>query len=247
MESAAIRGEIVPREGVCARLEEQLYLLYAAHYEGGSRERFHADLVEKPWLLLLRDGGTGAPVGFSTQTTLDVEVEGRPIRALFSGDTIVHRHYWGSQELTRTWLRFAGAQLAQCGERAFYWFLISKGHRTYLYLPLFFHAFYPCRDAPTPPFEQKLIDALAAARYPDAFDPGTGLIRWRGEHDRLRPELDGAADRLRNPHVRFFVSRNPDYLSGTDLACVAEIRPDNLRGWVRRDLEAAAAAAQGGA
>jgi hypothetical protein len=245
MQAPSIQGEILSREALSEPLEDQLYGLYDAHYEGGSRERFGADLREKEWVLLLREPG-GAPVGFSTQALMDVEVEGRPVRALFSGDTVIHREFWGSQELTRTWLRFAGAQLARCEDRPFYWFLISKGHRTYQYLPLFFHEFYPRYDAPTPPFERRLIETLATKRFPEHFRPESGLIEWRGEHDRLRPELDGCHRRLRSPHVRFFLSRNPDYHTGTDLVCVAEIHPENLRGWVRQDLESAIAEGRNG-
>src|SRR5262249_16026701 len=106
------------------------------------------------WVLLLRDRATRAPVGFSTQVLMDVRVEGVGVRALFSGDTVIHREYWGSQELTRTWLRFAGDALTASGGPPFYWFLIPKAYPTYLYLPLFFRAFYPRYDAATPPFEQ---------------------------------------------------------------------------------------------
>jgi hypothetical protein len=235
-----LRGEVLRLSALTPSLEEQLFALYDAHYEGGSRARFHADLLEKQWILLLREERTGRPAGFSTQLLMDACVDGVKLRALFSGDTVIHRDFWGTQELTRTWLRFAGAEWARCDGMPFYWLLISKGHRTYQYLPLFFHAFYPRCDAPTPPFEQRLIDTLAAARYPGDFCPATGLLQWRGEHDRLRPELDASHRRLHSPHVRYFLERNPTHHLGTDLVCVAEICPGNLRGWVRAALQRAA-------
>ena len=42
----------------------------------------------------------------------------------------------------------------------FYWFLISKGYKTYRFLPLFFREFYPRHDAPTPAWAKEILDAL---------------------------------------------------------------------------------------
>src|SRR5262249_372781 len=156
------------------------------------------------WVLLLRDRATRAPVGFSTQVLMDVRVEGVGVRALFSGDTVIHREYWGSQELTRTWLRFAGQQLPACGGRPFYCLLRPKAHRPDLSLPLLLPSLFPGCAAAPPPSAQKLIEVLAPARCPGAFHPSARLIDWQGDPGRLRPALDSSPRRLRNPHVRFF-------------------------------------------
>ena len=71
------------------------------------------------------------------------------------------------------------------------------------------------------------------------------LIDLDRQYPGIRFRMIDEQDRMR-PHVRFFLERNPRYHAGTDLACVAEISPENLRGWVRRDLEEAAAAARVG-
>jgi hypothetical protein len=231
-------GEVVSARALAPALVERLYALHAEHYDGTDSARFRADLAEKEWVILLREAATDAPVGFSTQRVMDVRVDGKPVRALFSGDTIIHRDYWGSQELVRAWCRFAGLLKSRCGDRPLYWFLISKGYRTYLYLPLFFHEFYPRHDRPTPAFEQRLITALGQTKYPAEFDPETGLIEVAGPHDRLKPELDSSPARVRNPHVAFFLERNPRYSEGVELACVAEISPSNIRSTARRELEA---------
>lgn len=237
MPDGPLFGEVVPVRAITPDLAERLWALYAAHYDGADPDRFRADLAEKGWVLLLREGGAGTPVGFSTQMLIDVRVEDRTVRALFSGDTIIHRDWWGTQELVRTWCRFAGQILRAHGDAPLYWFLISKGYRTYLYLPFFFEAFYPRHDRPTPPFEQRLIEMLGSVRYGAAFDPRTGLIEHPGVHDRVREELDTTEQRRRNPDVDFFVRRNPRYAEGVELVCVAEIAPENLHGAARRALE----------
>jgi hypothetical protein len=58
-----------------------------------------------------------------------------------------------------------------------FWFLISKGYKTYRYLPLFFREYYPRHTAPTPPWAQSIIDVLGRQKYPRAYDPSAGIIR----------------------------------------------------------------------
>lgn len=234
-----LRAETASALALSPQLVEQLYGLYESCYDHADPVRFRADLEEKHWAIVLRDVESRRVAGFSTQMVMDVEVDGRPVRALFSGDTIIHPDYWGSQKLVRAWCRLAGQLKARSGDRALYWFLISKGHRTYLYLPYFFYKFYPRHERPTPPFEQKLIRALATAKYPGEFNPELGLIEHAGPHDRLKRELDATARRRHNSHVAFFLERNPRYREGTELACVAEISVENMRFIARRELEAA--------
>jgi hypothetical protein len=231
-----LQSEIAPAKRVLARHADQLYDLYASCYDGTDAKRFRADLEEKQWVILLRDGGTGDVVGFSTQLLIDAEINQQRVHALFSGDTIIHPRYWGSLELIRAWCRFAGNLKAQSGSRRLYWFLISKGHRTYLFLPSFFHDFYPRYDRPTPAFEQQLIDLLAGAKFPRHYCSETGVIEYDSTHDRLKPEIDAAPKRLRNPHVDFFVRQNPGYRRGSELVCLAEITFANMRSIARREL-----------
>jgi hypothetical protein len=234
--ASRLLGEIVDRPAVGAELAARLYALQVRCYDGVDPERFRADLAEKQWVILLRDGEGGEVVGFSTQRLLEVAAAGRAVRALFSGDTVIDPAYWGEQALVRAFCRLVGRLLAVPDPRPLYWFLISKGHRTYLYLPTFFHAFWPCHDRPTPPFEAELIRVLGEARYPGEFDAARGLIRPRGPHDRLKESLDASARRGHNPHVAFFLERNPGHRQGDELLCVADLDPDNLRPVVRREV-----------
>src|SRR5438477_380274 len=61
---AAVRGRLVRREELTSPEREAMFDLLAASFEGVTRERFAADLVEKTWALLLEDE-TGLR-GFST-------------------------------------------------------------------------------------------------------------------------------------------------------------------------------------
>ncbi len=219
----SITSAVINRTALTERDGAEMFELFETMYENVSRPRFHADLAEKDWVVLLRENDRIA--GFSTARRIDVA----GTKALFSGDTIVAREHWDSLELPRAWGRFV------IGMAPVWWFLISKGVRTYLYLPLYFNEFWPRHDAPTPPDAQRRLDSFARSKYPD--DYRDGLISFREPHGNLRPEFAAIpAHRESDPHARFFIERNPDYRRGTELACLAEISEANLRPAARRVL-----------
>lgn len=206
-----------------------MFEIFSRHYDCVTRERFHRDLEEKNCAIVLRDA-RGKICGFSTQKIMRAVVGGVPVKAVFSGDTIVDRRCWGDQELGKAWCRYVAALYAEEPETRLFWFLISKGFRTYLYLPLFFHDFYPRWNAPTPDFERRVLNVLAAMKFGEQYDAGSGLITFADSQGQLKPEFAVVPQRrLNHPHVRFFLERNPTYRSGSELACLAEISPCNMK------------------
>jgi hypothetical protein len=178
-------------------------------------------------VIVLRDGA-GALRGFSTVRTYDL-VAGEPVRLLFSGDTIIEEGWWGDQALGRAWCELAGAIRAQ-SPLPLYWLLLSKGHRTYLYLPFFFHEFYPRREAR----RHAIIDAFGRARYGRDYDAERGVVAFPNAPCRLREDLAEVGEhRLRNEHVQFFLEANPRYAEGHELVCLARLEAENLRHFAR--------------
>jgi hypothetical protein len=219
-----------------------MFGLFARHYEHVDRRRFEADLADKDYVILLREAEGGTLRGFSTQQVLRVHARGVPVAAIFSGDTIIDPAFWGEQELVRAWGRFAGALHAETRPATLFWFLISKGYRTYLYLPLFFDRYFPRQDAPTPPFEQDVLDALAGAKFAGYYRRASGLVEFPDRRGNLTPELAAVPPaRLRDPRVRFFLERNPDHARGTELCCLAEISRTNMRSGAGRAFAEGAA------
>lgn len=206
------------------------------HFEGVVFERFREDLAEKHWVLIIRDEA-GVIQGFSTAKLMDAEVDDEPVRAIYSGDTIINRQYWGDKILGTLFLRFVIDVAKQCPDRRVFWFLISMGYKTYRLLRLFFHEYYPRHDAETPSWAQKVLDTLGMAKFGEHYDPATGVVSFSGERERLR---EGVADvteaHLKHDDIRFFVERNPGHKDGDELACIAEIRPENFTRGARRVL-----------
>jgi hypothetical protein len=242
MRELSVQSHIVSAVEIASADAYAMYEIFARHYDCVSLHQFLLDLSEKDCVLVLRNADD-AICGFSTQKVFRVSVGGTPVRAVFSGDTIVDRAYWGEQELGRCWCRYVGSVYWEEPAVPLYWFLISKGYRTYLYLPLFFESFYPNCEAQTPAFEQRLLDTLAAAKFPDHYRSESGLIEFPQSQGQLKPHLaEVPARRLRNPHVQFFLKRNPAYATGHELACLAEISPLNMKLFAGRILNQAPAA-----
>ncbi|MGA2259135.1 MAG: hypothetical protein ABSG53_31065, partial [Thermoguttaceae bacterium] len=223
-------------EGVLMRVAEippfridEMFDLMERYYEHVTRTSFLADLAEKQWVIMLTDMQTNALQGFSTQRLLDVEADGAPVKALFSGDTIVSRDRWGETALAYTWARLALSLMDRHAPEPLYWFLISKGYKTYRFLPLFFREFYPRFDLPTPAWAKRIIDALGRHKFSSAYDAAAGIVRAGPCKDRLRPGVaDLTAGRLRDPHVRFFAERNPGHVRGEELCCLARLARNNI-------------------
>ena len=229
-----LSAAVVPVSEVSAALAASMFGLYSSYYDSTSRELFEADLRDKDFVLALRNEA-GSLAGFSTLAILDVELPGRPARAIFSGDTIIDQAYWGTQALAFTWLRFAGTVKAQQPDRPLFWFLIVKGHRTYRYLSTFSIDSFPRWNAPTPPWAQSIVDRLARRRFGECYDPQRGVVSFPRSRGHLKTEWAAIEpDELARPDVAFFLARNPGYIRGDELVCLTELSTENLRPIARR-------------
>ena len=191
----------------------------------------------KHYALVLRNS-EGFIQGFTTIAVTETLHDGAAIRSIFSGDTIIDRGHWGSQQLAFTWIRFAGAVKAAKPEVPLYWFLIVKGHRTYRYLPTFSLDFHPHWDRPIPADTKRIMDHLAEDRFGDAYDRETGVISFPISRGHLKCDLARVGElEARRADVAFFLTRNPGYAWGDELVCLTELCPDNLRPIARRQFQ----------
>lgn len=242
MKAGRLQGKVVDRSSIDQAMARELFALFERHYSGVTFEAFANDLSEKHWVVLLSDA-SGAIRGFTTLLLLDLPGEpagdirgaGEPVRAIFSGDTIIDRDYWGELEIVRVWCRFMGWVKRSLPESTLYWFLLSKGYRTYLFLPIYVHEFWPRHDRPTPEREARVLATLARRKYPRDFDEASGLIEFPRSHGHLRAELaEIPKNRRDDPHVQYFLARNPRYATGSELVCLAQLTPANLKSIARR-------------
>jgi hypothetical protein len=228
-------GWIVPRAELTSTHEERMLGLMQAHFCGISPQQFRHDLDEKNWAILITDEA-GRLHGFSMLLFYATAFEGRQLNVVYSGDTIVAAGGRTDPALARTWIEAVNRLRDQAGAKTVYWLLLTSGFRTYRFLPVFWRAFWPRHDAPTPPGMQRLLRGLARERFGEGFKPDAGIVRFP-KPQRLRDDLlEIPTGRLADPHVAFFASRNPGFRAGDELVCLCELSEANLTAAGRRML-----------
>jgi hypothetical protein len=78
------------------------------------------------------------------------------------------------------------------------------------------------------------MGALARTQFGDAYDERAGVVRFERPH-QLRPHLAAVPEgRDADPHIRFFLERNPGHARGDELVCLADLADSNLTAAGRR-------------
>ena len=226
---------LIARAALDQRQRDEMFGMLARYFEGVTREQFEHDLAEKDWIIEIRNGSR--LVGFTTLRVTTSIFDHASITAIYSGDTIVAPEAWGTPALARAWI--AGVNRIRAsfpGQRCF-WLLLTSGFRTYRFLPVFWREFFPRFDCPTPPSTHALLLQLAREGYGACFDSVAGVVRFP-KPQRLRGSLAVVPEgRNCNPHVAFFLARNPGHPRGDELVCVTEICEANLTAAGRRMVE----------
>ena len=228
---------LLPRATLTPGHRAEMFALLSRHFDGVTRGRFERDLAEKNWVVEIRRGGR--LLGFSTLLAEEAQNEGEPITAIYSGDTIVAPEAWNSPALARTWIAAVNFLRSTFPLRPCHWLLLTSGFRTYRFLPVFWREFFPNCATPAPAHKRRLLDHLATRRYGACYDAASGIVRF-SEPQKLSASLRSIpAGREADPHVAFFLARNPGFVRGDELACLTEIGETNLTPAGRRMVAAA--------
>ncbi len=237
MSSAAQKEKVStffrPIQAVTVTHIKQMYELYAAFYENTSLDIFLSDLSKKSGVILVARKSDDRIVGFSTQTFFDLKVDGKRVRGIFSGDTIIEPAYWGNNALANTFYRRLIIERIKRPFVPFYWFLISKGYKTYLLMTNNFYNYYPKVDGNRGGRNERyhnITEAYCQQLFPEAFDKanmlldfGDSYVRLKGDVAEITPELKSA-----NKHIAFFEQMNPSWRRGTEVPCLAACDYESL-------------------
>ena len=199
----------------------RMHTIFEANYANGPISTFMSDLSKKEGVFVVRKKSTDEIVGFSTLGIYEFNHQGRKVRGLFSGDTIIEKAYWGSRSLQTA---FALKLFTEALKHPFsrqYWLLISKGYKTYLLLTKNFPDHYPQRGQDKPHLKTLVID-YCDALFPGKLDRDTMTLDFGDNANCLKHDVAGIDDDLkaREPDVGFFEQRNPNWQRGTELPCI---------------------------
>ncbi len=234
----------VPVGALDAATRAGMWSLYASHYERVSEAVFATDLAAKDDVIVVRDVLDGSLQGFTTIAVRAHDTADRRFTIVFSGDTIIAPAYQGQSALQRAFVRYVVKAALRARGTEVYWFLISKGFKTYLLLSRNFLEYWPRHDRATPEPMRELIAGLARERFGSAFvdepilgapDPSYGKVRFDPPGARLKPGVAPVSpEALHAPDVRFFVQANPGHDEGDELCCIGRVDLAMGLNYVRR-------------
>lgn len=225
----------LPRPELSNERENEMFELLSKHFDGVSRSQFQKDLAEKNWIILLeRDGRL---VGFSTLLAYEASFHDGPVSVIYSGDTIVSPEAWNSPALSRAWIACVRELRRSYPRGKYYWLLLTSGFRTYRFLPVFWRKFHPRFDASMPAEQKHLLDFLAKERFGAQYDMENGIVRF-AQPQQLRDDTNLVpTGKAADPHVSYFLNRNPGHVFGDELVCLTELTDENLTPAGRRMVE----------
>jgi hypothetical protein len=214
-----------------------LFQLHSQYYDNVIEKVFHKDLSEKDWVIIINDD-QGRLQGFSTIQLIWLKIDKQDHLYLFSGDTIIKEEARNTHALSGAFIHFMYALIESYHEIPIHWFLITKGFRTYRFLPLYFKEFYPVRDKEIPEYYQEVLNTVAFYKFGSQYNPQAHLICYEHEKDKLKHEHALVSEgRLRNPEIQFFLAKNPFFYKGDELTCISDICKSNFNPLIDRIWE----------
>lgn len=201
-----------------------MYDLFKVYYQNTPFEQFLEDFANKTGAHIAKRKSDGKVVGFSTAVAKNVtNSEGKEIRILFSGDTVMSKEYWGHSAFPQSFFRWLLAERLRHPTKEMYWFLISMGYRTYLILANNFYKYYPNIDGDDPKLREAAFSA-ADDIFPGSLNRKTGLLDFGDDACALADFVTPITDKERAvPKIAFFESRNPGWDKGDELACIGSM------------------------
>jgi len=199
-----------------------MFELFSQYYDDVTYNTFSNDLREKSHVFFLynKQKIKEEIVGFSTI----LRIRSRNAVLLFSGDTVIHKDFWGSKELQLAFFRYIVESKIKALNKPVYWFLISKGHRTYLMMRKNFKKSFPCFEQHTPAHIKGVMDSFYEKKFKGFYKKEKGIIIFPKSPASVKPDYCMPENELlSDPDTKYFLKKNPDFHKGVELACIAEI------------------------
>jgi hypothetical protein len=220
----AVTADYFSRYEISGPELEEMYNVFRRYYRNTEVKTFKNDLDKKNGAFILRDKKTRKIVGFSTILEMKMKINGKRVLGIFSGDTIIEEEYWGNNPLNSMMVKFLLKKLITHPFTPVYWFLISKGYKTYLLLANNFLHYYPHFKRE----DKQLRDvAEAYSRYlfSDYYNDKKRIIDFGKDYQSLKGGVAEITGEMceRYPKIAFFNEKNPTWDRGTELPCVGRV------------------------
>lgn len=199
----------------------EMFKVFCRYYENTSLDQFMGDLGRKSGAFIIRRKQDDAIVGFSTMGIYHMNVDGKKIRGIFSGDTILEKEYWGNRAMNAAFVKRVLWEALKDPFTPQYWFLISKGYKTFLLLTRNFPDHFPHPERENPHMKH-IVEAYCDELFPGKLDRESMVLDFGDGYNCLKNNVTPITDEQRaEADIAFFEQRNPDWERGTELPCVA--------------------------
>lgn len=218
-------AKLVPVDRLTAQQKRRMFQLMCKYYTSIDEETFHSDLNRKDAAILLINPRFQFIEGFSTLKNVAIPLDGKIISGVFSGDTVLEKIYWGNRVLGRAFLKYMFMQKMRRPFKPLYWYLISKGYKTYLLMANNFGDHYPRYERVIPDREQRIMTSVYTAMFGDQYDPSTNVMRFAKSSSCLKGNVADIEPHLlqKHPRIAFFQNANPLWQEGAELCCIAKM------------------------
>ena len=230
MQDGLLSYFLIEREALTQELIDRMFSLMESNYDFVNKEAFTKDLNNKQYIGLITNELSDV-VGFTTFAINPKNTGTADYNIIFSGDTILDPDHWGTQIVSKGWNVSVGLFCKSDPGKKWYWYLMSKGHRTYMYLPLFFESFYPS-IVPSEVDEvlRNVADSVSSKLYGAYWQKEQGIIEFPQNQGALKNALvDDSFKKSKSPNIAFFLEKNPGFHKGDELVCITEISAANLK------------------
>ncbi len=220
----AVGAYFYPLEKITDDDVKAMHDVFIKYYHNADYQTFVKDLKKKIGAIMVKkDDGT--IIGFSTIGIIEKAIDNQKCLGIFSGDTVIEKEYWGLPNLQTAFLRFLIKTRIKCPTVNLYWFLITKGYKTYLLMANNWRNYYPRYDRQNDEKRKKIVKIFSNHFFEGYYDEKSGLLKFGEGYQKLKENVAEITDELREkyPKIAFFEEVNPTWREGTELPCIGDL------------------------
>ena len=220
-----VKADFYPLDKITDDDVNVMHSVFVKYYHNANYKTFVQDLRKKIGAILIKKVDDGTIVGFSTIGIIKKEINKKKCLGIFSGDTVIEKEYWGLPNLQTEFLRFMVKTRIKNPLTNIYWFLISKGYKTYLLMANNWANYYPRYDKNDDEKRKSIVKTFSNHFFEGYYDEDTGLLKFGDDYQRLKEDVAEITEDMKKkyPKISFFEEVNPTWREGTELPCIGDI------------------------
>lgn len=221
-----IKADFYPLDKITNEDIKVMHHVFVKYYQNADYPTFVRDLKKKIGAILVKKIDDGTIVGFTTIGIIEKEIGKKKCLGIFSGDTVIEKEYWGLPNLQTAFLRFMVKMRMKHPLTNIYWFLISKGYKTYLLMANNWDSsYYPKYDKDHDEKRKAIVKTFSNHLFEGYYDEDTGLLNFGENYQKLKEDVAEITDEMKQkyPKISFFEKVNPTWRQGTELPCIGDI------------------------